>query len=287
MKKLAAVLCLGAFALAHTPQNLNIVWSRPANDNAMLYAGADESSPAVKINENDIPLISEQKEVDGKLWYRAYILKPVSKNMKSADEAVASGWMRAEDTWFSDVHDIGFYPLSHTLFSRIQTKLNRYVGNYPERSRLIFGREKKARFSRDNGAVIQTLLWDGLGIVYENSSAKPHYAWISYMEVSPGKAGEMVSFGPIRLGSPLEAVLALRGELGFEYKYNDRSVKLYNEFLHEKLSQNSELVTIARSPSSEGSDLDQAIRFFIEDGKVVKMVFSYGFAGREYLEELE
>ena len=287
MKKLVAILCLGSFALSHTPENLNIVWARPANANAMLYKEADENSPAVKIDENDIPHISEQKEVDGKLWYRAYILKPVLKGMKSADEAVASGWMRAEDTWFSDVHDIGFYPLSHTLFDRLRMKLERYVGNYPQRSRLIFGREKRAKFFKGRGTAIQALSWDGLEIVYENSYKQPHYAWINYIQVFGGN--DKVSFGPIKIGSPKEAVLALKDELGFEYKYMDRNVKLYNEFSHDKLSDNFELITITSTDYEGKPYLNHAFRFFIEDDKVITMEFCYGFSGRpsQYLGELE
>lgn len=69
----------------------------------------------------------------------------------------------------------------------------------------------------------------------------------------------------------------------------DRNVKLYNEFSHDKLSDNFELITITSTDYKGQPYLNHAFRFFIEDDKVITMEFCYGFSGRpsQYLGELE
>lgn len=276
MKKLVAVLCLSAFALAHTPQNLKIVWARTANDGVKLHKEAGQGEEIAKLKKEEKIYITDEKEIDGKLWYRTYVLKPVSKGMKSADEAVASGWIKAEDAWFHDAHEHGFYPLSHWLFNRLLMKVERYVGNYPERSRLIFGREKRAKYSvgKGSGMVTQVLGWDGLDVVYFNSSKRPERASIGYIDARPGKAGNMVSFGPIRLGSSEAEVLALGDELGFEYNFADRSQKYYNKFTTHTQKVGGEEYKVIRVSSAFYFD------FYIKDGKVARMVLNHGFGSQ-------
>ena len=257
--------------LVDTPDNLDVVWARAANKNVVLHSGPSETSDALDtLNKGDTIKLVGEREVDGEKWYAGYIVKKTSP---------VDGWVRAKDMWFSDVHDIGFYPKSHLLYDRLRTKLNRYVGNWPDMTRKILGREREAKFGKGNGSVIHTLSWPGLKIVYQNSYKRPEGAWINYINVVPGRTGDKVRFGPIHLGSSIDEVRALGKHLGFEYKYLDRNTKL-TERLDEVDTPEGLMIQLSTEYYGNNGELGSpySFSFFIKDDKVVRMEYRWAYS---------
>lgn len=264
---LLAVLSATCALAGDTPENLNVIWARAAHDGTPIYASPSEKSKVViKLDEkNDLLRITGERTEGSETWYEvSYYLAT----------RLVEGWIKASDTWFSDVHDIGYFPKSHQLYDRLRFKLERYLGNYPELSRKLVGREFDSKFQAGGGVTVQTMIWRGLKMIYENSYKNPDGAWISYVEVAPGRTGNKVSFGPIRLGTTADEVRKiLKDNQGFEYKYMDRSVKYHDVIDEVELPDGTTMIQLSTENYGGGGEVGNpySFSFFIKDGKVVRM----------------
>ena len=105
---------------ADSPENLDIVWARTDRERTPVYAQASGESKVVKtIKKGEIIHLVGERQAGGETWYEV---------ASYGASVPLEGWIRRSDTWFSDVHDLGFFPTSHQLYSRMQMKLARYLG---------------------------------------------------------------------------------------------------------------------------------------------------------------
>ena len=268
IRKMLGAAVVAAFLLpfpalaADSPDNLDIVWARAAGDRTPIFSEPAADSKVLRtLRHNDLVHISGVKMVGGEAWY----------NVVRFETSDIDGWMRGRDTWFSPLHAQGFEPATHQLYDRLRMRLDKYIGNYPERTTEIFGKPFDGTFVPDHGATVTTLHWRGLTMQYSNSTRRKSGAWINYVFVTPGKVGKQVMFGPIRIGSSVEQVRALASKLGRNKEgKGDRFVDLSGK-------PDSDGVYELRLENAFQSDR-YCFRFFISpEGKVVRMEHRYAY----------
>lgn len=263
MKKFIALICfiflsISAFAM-DTPENLNFVWARAAIQATPVYLEPSVTSKVIKtLKQLDIIILVDEKNIDGETWYE----------IAFHERQPLVAWIPQKYTWFSPVHGNGFLPKTHLLYDRLKRRIEMNIGNYPKASKKFLGPNVNAYFQADRGVTTQTLYWDGLTVVYKNSYKHEDGAWITYADVTPGRVGKNIDFGPIHLGSSADDVRALQDSFG-------KTAEKQEDYLEEIKTATGYILKIYNAPHVKNT---YCINFYIDqDDKVNRMELRWAY----------
>lgn len=234
---LAVIGILPLAGQADSPDNLDIVWARTTGEKTPIYSQKSTQSKIVRRYSHNmvVNIAGVEKDADGQDWYE--VVWPFK------------GWLQASNTWFAPKLD-GYHPEKLSDPERLSLRIETDTGNYPAATIKVLGKPKSQSYRVDKSigsVVVQTLKWQGTVIEYHNSYVKENLAWVDGITLSQGTKA---SFGPIRIGDPVEKL----GIFGIEKPQPSRGE-----------------VSMA--------DRIYRYRFTYKDGKIDSMSYRYGVDG--------